>query len=139
MAATARGSPSTETAPTMAVSSSPERRARTPASSARRPEVSSLEMVKLGPPTWNSRAMRLATMPPSAPMVRLAERAGPALSRRPAKNSFSSFSERFQPCCRACSRAVWSSDQRKWKLAVPASRPRPMKTPAFSSPFSPGP
>ena len=42
------------------------------------PEVSSQETVKLGPPIRNSRAIRLATMPPSEPVVRLAESAGPA-------------------------------------------------------------
>ncbi len=42
------------------------------------PDVSSHDTVKLGPPIRSSRATRLATMPPSEPIVRFAESAGPA-------------------------------------------------------------
>ena len=42
-----------------------------------RPEASSLETTKLGPPKQNSLAILLATMPPSAPNVRLFVNGGP--------------------------------------------------------------
>ena len=63
------------------------RRARRGGASRRRwpaawiPDVSSQETVKLGPPMRNSRAIRLATTPPSEPIVRFADSAGPAASR----------------------------------------------------------
>ena len=54
------------------------------------PEFSSFERVKLGPPTRNSRAIRLATMLPSAPMVLLAVSGGPAASRSESVHAASS-------------------------------------------------
>ncbi len=73
---------------------------------ARRLEDSSLERVKAGPPMWNARAIRLATIPPRAPMVRLALRAGPAASRSWAVQAASSASERLRWSRRAQSRAL---------------------------------
>ena len=61
--------------------------------SARMPDVSSHETVKLGPPIRSSRATRLATMPPKEPIVRFAESAGPAAVLSSAIHSASSSSE----------------------------------------------
>ena len=100
-----RGSPARSTAPTIASSSSPCRSRRTATSRARRPEVSSLETVKLGPPRRNSRAIRLAIRPPSAPIVRFAERAGRRRLASAAVQRSSSSSARPSPSASFHSRA----------------------------------
>ena len=78
------------------------------------PDVSSHETVKLGPPIRSSRAIRLATMPPSEPIVRLAERAGPAALFSSAIQCSSSSCESPSASrsfhCRACA----ASDHRRW-------------------------
>ena len=62
----------------------------------------------LGPPKWNARAIRLAAMLPSAPIVRFAVSGGDASSG-------------FAPAAMAL--------QRKWKFVVFRSSPSPMNTP----------
>ena len=58
---------------------------RTANSSARAADASSEQTVWLGPPKWNARAIRLAAMLPSAPIVRFAVSGGEASSgERPA-------------------------------------------------------
>ena len=66
-ASTTRRSPARSTAPTTAASSSPRRSQSAAIARAWMPDVSSQETVKLGPPIRYSRAIRLATMPPSEP------------------------------------------------------------------------
>ena len=126
---TARRSPARSTAPTSALSISPLCSCRTAVSSERMPELSSLERVKLGPPKRNSRAMRLATMLPRAPMVRLAFNGGPASSRSCAVQAASSCGDRSLPSSLAHAAACCASDQRKLKLVLLRSKAMPMKTP----------
>ena len=105
-ARTARASPAKSTAPTIAASSSPRRSQSTAIAAAWIPEVSSQETVKLGPPIRNSRAIRLATRPPSEPIVRLAVSAGPAASRSSSIQPARSASESSRPSSRSHSRAL---------------------------------
>ena len=70
-------------------------------------------MVKLGPPILNSRAIRLATIFPRLPMVRLAFRAGEMLSRSLAVQSASSVSLSCLPSLTAHPLACCGMGQRR--------------------------
>ena len=77
------------------------------------PEVSSQETVKLGPPMRNARAIRLATTPPSEPIVRFAESDGPAASRSSSIQPSRSSRKRSSPSSWFHRRAWSASDQRR--------------------------
>ena len=86
--------------------------ARIATSMARKPDVSSLEIVKLGPPKRNCRAIRLAVMLASPPIVLFAVNAGPVASRSDFTHAAKSSSVRFSPSRSAHARAFADTDQR---------------------------
>ena len=124
-----RSSPQRSTAPASTVSSSPAWRARTPISSARMPEASPADTTKLGPPKRNARAMRLATMLPRAPRVRLAVRGGLQACCKPASHSSACGSSSRPGSVFRHSGKCRSRNQRRWKPVASKSKSIPITAP----------
>ncbi len=136
MVKTARISPDKSTAPTMAWSISPCCNERTAAFKACKPEFSSLEKVIPVPPILNSRAIRLATIPPRAPTVRFAVRGGQKASRSDSIQAVNSSSSNPRFRVFAQYLAFSGIRQRYEKFVLLKSSPIPIYTPArkaFSS------